>query len=147
MCSRRIWAINSPCYTFVTPDLAIGASVVPSISGNIKGRSGYPLRPYCSPTWTRTKNPPINSRMLCQLSYGGINGDHKNSKRLSLGNPQVRCLVKLAILTMQDLPGLGFLGHLSRHWHQRPHSRRSHRDCAAEQLLNIANHQVNQVAR
>ena len=25
----------------------------------------------CSPAWTRTKNPPINSRMLCQLSYGG----------------------------------------------------------------------------
>lgn len=25
----------------------------------------------CSPDWTRTNNPAINSRMLCQLSYGG----------------------------------------------------------------------------
>jgi hypothetical protein len=25
----------------------------------------------CSPGWTRTNNPPINSRMLCQLSYRG----------------------------------------------------------------------------
>ena len=26
---------------------------------------------FCSPDWTRTNNPAINSRMLCQLSYGG----------------------------------------------------------------------------
>ena len=26
----------------------------------------------CSPDWTRTSNPSINSRMLCQLSYGGL---------------------------------------------------------------------------
>ncbi len=25
-----------------------------------------------SPTWTRTKNLPINSRLLCQLSYRGL---------------------------------------------------------------------------
>ena len=25
-----------------------------------------------SPNWTRTSNPSINSRMLCQLSYGGM---------------------------------------------------------------------------
>src|SRR5215204_1860139 len=24
-----------------------------------------------SPGWTRTNNPPVNSRMLCQLSYRG----------------------------------------------------------------------------
>ncbi len=24
-----------------------------------------------SPGWTRTSNPAVNSRMLCQLSYGG----------------------------------------------------------------------------
>ncbi len=28
----------------------------------------------CSPDWTRTNNPAINSRMLCQLSYGGSAG-------------------------------------------------------------------------
>lgn len=27
--------------------------------------------PCCSPDWTRTSNPPVNSRMLCQLSYRG----------------------------------------------------------------------------
>ena len=26
---------------------------------------------FCSSDWTRTSNPAINSRMLCQLSYGG----------------------------------------------------------------------------
>src|SRR5437016_1251142 len=25
----------------------------------------------CSPDWTRTSNPSVNSRMLCQLSYRG----------------------------------------------------------------------------
>lgn len=28
----------------------------------------------CSPAWTRTRNRPINSRMLCQLSYRGLPG-------------------------------------------------------------------------
>jgi hypothetical protein len=28
----------------------------------------------CSPVWTRTKNLPVNSRLLCQLSYGGLPG-------------------------------------------------------------------------
>jgi hypothetical protein len=27
-----------------------------------------------SPGWTRTNNPPVNSRMLCQLSYRGLAG-------------------------------------------------------------------------
>jgi hypothetical protein len=25
----------------------------------------------CSPDWTRTSNLPVNSRLLCQLSYRG----------------------------------------------------------------------------
>ena len=29
---------------------------------------------YGSSDWTRTSNPAINSRMLCQLSYGGPSG-------------------------------------------------------------------------
>jgi hypothetical protein len=28
-----------------------------------------------SPGWTRTNNPPVNSRMLCQLSYRGSAGE------------------------------------------------------------------------
>src|SRR3954468_18659800 len=34
------------------------------------GETGFPP---CSdsPGWTRTNNPPVNSRMLCQLSYRG----------------------------------------------------------------------------
>jgi hypothetical protein len=31
---------------------------------------------YGSPIWTRTRNPSINSRMLCQLSYGGMTAEH-----------------------------------------------------------------------
>src|SRR6185437_1346937 len=27
---------------------------------------------WSSPGWTRTNNPPVNSRMLCQLSYRGL---------------------------------------------------------------------------
>jgi integrase len=48
-------------------------------SGTKRGRlDGRPLAfaPHCrsfgdSPGWTRTNNPPVNSRMLCQLSYRG----------------------------------------------------------------------------
>ena len=29
---------------------------------------------FCSLDWTRTNNRPINSRMLCQLSYEGLRG-------------------------------------------------------------------------
>lgn len=29
-----------------------------------------------SPTWTRTRNTSVNSRTLCQLSYGGMNSFH-----------------------------------------------------------------------
>ncbi len=36
----------------------------------------YPLQPQRSPNWTRTNNPSINSRMLCQLSYGGMTDEH-----------------------------------------------------------------------
>src|SRR6476661_3945438 len=34
---------------------------------------------FCSPDWTRTSNRPINSRMLCQLSYGGPAVPHVGS--------------------------------------------------------------------
>jgi hypothetical protein len=30
------------------------------------------LHKCCSPGWTRTSNPSVNSRMLCQLSYRGL---------------------------------------------------------------------------
>ena len=39
-------------------------------------------RPFCScsPGWTRTNNPPVNSRMLCQLSYrGSCDGNHSKA--------------------------------------------------------------------
>ncbi|CAD5945139.1 protein of unknown function [Streptomyces sp. KY75] len=52
---------------------------------SFRGPSGVPERhrpgtrkrtpkgplPFRSPDWTRTSNPPVNSRMLCQLSYRG----------------------------------------------------------------------------
>src|SRR4051812_30135954 len=35
-----------------------------------------------SPGWTRTNNPPVNSRMLCQLSYrGSLLSDRHHSNR------------------------------------------------------------------
>jgi hypothetical protein len=35
-----------------------------------KSFAGYTTA--CSPGWTRTSNPSVNSRMLCQLSYRGL---------------------------------------------------------------------------
>lgn len=35
------------------------------------GSGGFALVKGGSPGWTRTSNPAVNSRMLCQLSYGG----------------------------------------------------------------------------
>jgi hypothetical protein len=35
-----------------------------------------------SPGWTRTNNPPVNSRMLCQLSYRGSTGGGQCSRVL-----------------------------------------------------------------
>ena len=38
----------------------------------VRSRKGPRLRAFhSSPGWTRTNNPPVNSRMLCQLSYRG----------------------------------------------------------------------------
>ncbi|CAK7284776.1 hypothetical protein SGPA1_30649 [Streptomyces misionensis JCM 4497] len=42
--------------------------------GGSRGHEKGPLRgprSACSPDWTRTSNLPVNSRLLCQLSYGG----------------------------------------------------------------------------
>src|SRR5947208_3325668 len=36
--------------------------------------SVWAARSIGSPGWTRTTNPPVNSRMLCQLSYRGLLG-------------------------------------------------------------------------
>src|SRR5437764_5503338 len=35
-------------------------------------RGSLPSARNSSPGWTRTNNPPVNSRMLCQLSYRGV---------------------------------------------------------------------------
>ncbi len=40
-------------------------------AGDEKGRTRGPGLTMCSPDWTRTSNLPVNSRLLCQLSYGG----------------------------------------------------------------------------
>jgi hypothetical protein len=36
-----------------------------------------------SPDWTRTNNLPVNSRLLCQLSYRGLLGTAPRSRELS----------------------------------------------------------------
>src|SRR6478672_592059 len=38
-----------------------------------------------SPGWTRTNNPPVNSRMLCQLSYRGLAAPSLAALRSELG--------------------------------------------------------------
>jgi hypothetical protein len=44
-----------------------------------------------SPGWTRTNNPPVNSRMLCQLSYRGTRsgGPHDSGVQAALGLGQL----------------------------------------------------------
>jgi hypothetical protein len=37
-----------------------------------RGNGGQQTTRPCSPGWTRTSNPSVNSRMLCQLSYRGL---------------------------------------------------------------------------
>src|SRR5215208_3422513 len=46
-------------------------------------RCGFPLpcESRSSPGWTRTNNPPVNSRMLCQLSYRGTVLSGRNCSR------------------------------------------------------------------
>ena len=48
-------------------------TVRPTCTEGLRG-GGPPVarRPESSPGWTRTNNPPVNSRMLCQLSYRGL---------------------------------------------------------------------------
>lgn len=43
-----------------------------------------------SPGWTRTNNPPVNSRMLCQLSYRG------SVQPAQVSNPAARGKIRLA---------------------------------------------------
>ena len=46
--------------------VAIGAAHLPTSPGEV-----HKAVQKSSPGWTRTNNPPVNSRMLCQLSYRG----------------------------------------------------------------------------
>src|SRR5688572_23975063 len=39
-----------------------------------------------SPGWTRTNNPPVNSRMLCQLSYRGSCAAQASKRARAPGN-------------------------------------------------------------
>lgn len=63
------------------PDRPIGHALGKLLEGSGFGNA-YGLRPgkmncwseavFRSPIWTRTRNLPINSRLLCQLSYRGL---------------------------------------------------------------------------
>ena len=73
----------------------------------------------CSPDWTRTSNRPINSRMLCQLSYGGpapaasdeywTRIAHRNP-RIEPAFPTVRRVTVGSVVTS----GVGAAGSLNR---------------------------------
>jgi hypothetical protein len=49
----------------------------------------------CSPGWTRTNNPPVNSRMLCQLSYRGPAAKRRSQSSVWTRVPQSRANVTL----------------------------------------------------
>ena len=67
-------------------------------------RAGYEVRSGMRPTrtrladpgkggsrdWTRTNNLPVNSRLLCQLSYAGPPPPRGNPARLA--TPDARCV-------------------------------------------------------
>jgi hypothetical protein len=50
------------------------------------------LPQFSSPDWTRTSNPSINSRMLCQLSYRGPLQTHRLDEQLILAELANRVL-------------------------------------------------------
>ena len=56
-----------------------------------------------SPGWTRTNNPAINSRMLCQLSYGGP-GAKSPHRAVSVQHTRVGALARGATLVVQPAP-------------------------------------------
>src|SRR5438552_3017025 len=77
-------------------------------------QNGYlgPLERESSPGWTRTNNPPVNSRMLCQLSYRGRKPGHFSRARRESGEftdrrPDLR--ESLLELDQALLTGLGQL--------------------------------------
>ena len=53
-------------------------------------RSAHGFDPFSSPGWTRTNNPPVNSRMLCQLSYRGPAVKRRRSVYRAL-RPSTQC--------------------------------------------------------
>ena len=54
---------------------AVARAVAPTRGAAVSGNRTPCLQEFCSsPGWTRTNNPPVNSRMLCQLSYRGSLG-------------------------------------------------------------------------
>src|SRR5215207_5611417 len=60
--------------------------------------------PSSSPGWTRTNNPPVNSRMLCQLSYRGTRSGGRMiaTPRRTEGLRQLRdCVPDLDELSLQ----------------------------------------------
>jgi hypothetical protein len=62
-----------------------------------------------SPGWTRTNNPPVNSRMLCQLSY---RGSAANGTRVSGEFADGRAHLGEPLLELEEVVGLR-LGELS----------------------------------
>src|SRR5699024_5280522 len=55
--------------------------VLRSQAVNELGPVAHDRAPYSSPGWARTSDPSINSRMLCQLSYGGKRRSRLRTRR------------------------------------------------------------------
>src|SRR6478752_414156 len=60
-----------------------------------------------SPGWTRTNNPPINSRMLCQLSYRGSRPQTLATRRRVAKSGSGRVVADLGLGLAQGKVGHG----------------------------------------
>ena len=69
--AMKFAALASSAYC---PDYLNKSSTPTKSRFTVRGFGGMVARSACSPGWTRTTNPSVNSRMLCQLSYRGLLG-------------------------------------------------------------------------
>ena len=58
----------------------------------------------CSPDWTRTNNLPINSRLLCQLSYRGSPDELDNGRNITSDYGRAKSCSDAARLVSQFAP-------------------------------------------
>ena len=72
MLNTRVHQSEVSMATDTAPITEHGVATLPEQAWERARRRAEIIGPFaCSPGWTRTNNLPINSRLLCQLSYRG----------------------------------------------------------------------------